>query len=131
MSSSNIIISEDLISQKIKLLCELKDMSLWRKSSRKNNVDIYTFTGEGNNTGFMGIAELPYNPETIIQALSKPEISFDCNPFGDKMEVLEDVDEDTKILYMKFKGMMLVNGRDFVVCSKKVLINDTNSKGKL
>jgi len=44
------------------------------------------------------------------------------------MEVLEQIDEDTLIIYMKFKGMMMVSGRDFVLCCKLISFEDPTSK---
>ena len=122
----------EIIKQKTKLLAELKDLSNWKKSTKKNGVEVLTYNGdEGNYTGLMGVMELPFNHNDIFQALCEPEIPFNANPFADRMEVLENIDDDTMVIYMKFKGMMLVNGRDFILLSSKVLIDDQNSPSKL
>ena len=59
-------------------------MNNWKKSSKKNDVEVYTYNIEGNYTGFMGISELQYSAEDIMHVLNKPEIPFSCNPFGEK-----------------------------------------------
>ena len=68
--------------------------------------------------------EISYNHKDIIHALNNPEFSFKINPFGEKMEIIERIDNDTVILYMKFKGMLIVSGRDFVFWNRKTLIED-------
>ena len=113
------------------MLAELKDLSNWKKSTKKNGVEIFTYNGkeEGNYTGLMGIMELPFNHNDIFEALCIPEIPFNANPFADRMEVLERINDDTMVIYMKFKGMMLVNGRDFILQATRVSIQDANSIG--
>lgn len=78
----------------------------------------------------MGVAEFPYNYEVIMAALKDPEIPFKANTFADKLEILEDVGENTKILYMRFKGMLMVAGRDFVNCSTITYMKEKDRQGK-
>lgn len=102
----------------------------WKKTTTKNGVEIFTLDGEGNQTGIMGVAEFPYNYEVIMAALKDPEIPFKANSFADKLEILEDVGENTKILYMRFKGMLMVAGRDFVNCSTITYMKEKDRQGK-
>ena len=117
-------VDDELLQQKIELFCNLRDPKKWAKSMTTNGVDVFTFIGEGNQTGVMGTTKMPYNHEDIINALNDPKIPFKANPFGEKMEIVQRIDLNTVILYMKFKGMLIVSGRDFVIFSKKIQIND-------
>lgn len=117
--------------EKYAQLLDLKEESKWTKSTTKNEVDIYTYSGEGNATGIMGISKFAYNYKVIMAALQEPEISFKANPFGEKLDILEKSQDGANILYMKFKGMFLVSGRDFVVWNKVVPIIDKNGTGML
>jgi len=104
-----------LLHQKLTLFQEMLHSPNWNKCTAKNGVEISTFNGEGNQTGFFGSTEVPYGNETIINVLSIPEIPFESNSLHDEIKVLERIGEKTVILYMKFKGMLMVSGRDFVI----------------
>lgn len=95
----------------------------WKKSTTKNSVEIYTYNGEGNQTGIMGILEVPYDNRVVMEVLKDPHIPFEANPFHDEIKILEQ-NEDLTVLYMKFKGMLMVSGRDFDLCNVSTHINE-------
>lgn len=91
----------------------------WKKSTTKSGVEIFTYETTGSESGIMGVCEVPYNYKVIMNALSNPEIPFKANPFGDKFEII-----DGPVIYMKFKGMLMVAGRDFVLSQHIATIKD-------
>jgi hypothetical protein len=88
----------------------------WKKSTTKNSVEIFTYNGEGNQTGIMGVTEIPYDNRVVMEVLKDPHIPFEANPFHDEIKILEQ-NQDLTVLYMKFKGMLMVSGRDFGLCN--------------
>lgn len=94
---------------------EYKDLSKWKKATTKDKVDVYSYSGDRNLTGLMGIMESPHPYESIMTVLADPDNLMKINSLSEEHKILEEIDNDTKIMYMKYKGMFVVSGREFVV----------------
>lgn len=101
----------------------------WKKYSNKNGIEIKTYEGKGNLSGIFGTIKLPYNNEVILEVVKKTEEIFKINNFADEIKILEKYGERTIACYMKFKGMLMVSGRDFIVWDTQTYMIDHSEKG--
>lgn len=116
------------MQEKFRLFPEMLYSERWKKSSKKNGVEISVYEDEAY-TGIKGSLEFPYNYKIVNKVLNQPEIPFKANVFHDHLDILETF-ENTKIAYMKFKGFLMVDGRDFITSNTSTYMYDENSQGK-
>jgi hypothetical protein len=106
-------VDEDILREKLALFVETFKSENWKKQTTKNGIEVFVWDA-GSHSGIKAGLEVPYNNEVVMKVLSNPEIPFKANFFGDYLEELEDVGPTSKFIYMRFKGLLMVAGRDFV-----------------
>jgi hypothetical protein len=114
------------MQEKFKSFPEMFYSEDWKISTKKNGVEISVFEGE-TYTGIKGSIELPYNNEVVGKVLNQPEIPFKANVFHDHLDILQTC-ENSIILYMRFKGFLMVAGRDFITLNTSTYMYDENSQ---
>lgn len=106
--------SNSQFQEKLSLFQEMSDESKWKKATTKQKVTVYTYIGENNLTGLMGVVELPYSYEAIMATLSDPENLMEINNLSEHYEIVDTINNDLQVMYMRYKGFMMVSGREFV-----------------
>ena len=117
-------LTQELVTEKLELYELMDSDKYWKKATSKGACDVFVYDGPTSHTGLMGRMEYDYSFETIMRVLADPQNQMDINSFSESHEVLETVNTDTVILYLKFKGMLMVSGRDFVVSQQRVTFSD-------
>ena len=119
------------LEEKFKLFTQTYNSETWWKNySNKNGIELKVYEGEGSHSGVFGTYEIPYNNDVIMQVISQPELCLKMNSFGEKFEHIEKLGELTNIWYMKFKGLLMVSGRDFICLTTQTTMLTKGEEGK-
>jgi hypothetical protein len=67
----------------------------------------------------MGECTYPYSFESIMSIVTDPKYLFEISPLAEEIEHIDHLEDLTDVTYMKFKGMFIVSGRDFITASRR------------
>ncbi|CAI2387246.1 unnamed protein product [Moneuplotes crassus] len=127
----NSIVTEELIQQKLQFFQDCaRNEEKWKKHSTKNGVELKLYSGEGNHTGVYGKTIMPYNTQFILDVLGDHKKTFNTNQYAEEIEILEKFGENCIVAYMRFKGLLMVSGRDFVVAQVQTTMTDPDNKAE-
>lgn len=129
---NNSIVTEEIIREKLQVFQDCaRDEERWKKHSTKNGVELKLYSGEGNHTGVYGKTIMPYSTQFILDVLGDHQKTFKTNQYGEEIRILEKFGEKCVVAYMRFKGLLMVSGRDFIVAQVQTTMVDPDNRGKL
>mmetsp|Transcript_5231 Transcript_5231/g.4416 ORF Transcript_5231/g.4416 Transcript_5231/m.4416 type:complete len:218 (+) Transcript_5231:28-681(+) len=99
----------------------------WVKYDEKDGITVYTKKSESGLNCVKGEGVLNFNANVIEDFAFRSETKTLCDDGCEESTSLETFGDDTKFEYLKYKGKLLVSGRDFVNVSHKY----TDSEGRI
>ena len=99
----------------------------WAKYDEKEGVIVYTMKSESGLNCIKGEATFNFNANVVEEFVFRSETKTKCDDGCEESKALESFGDDTKFEYLRYKGKLLVSGRDFVNVSHKY----TDSEGRI
>ena len=99
----------------------------WTKYEEKEGVTVYTMKSESGLNCIKGEAVLDFNANVVEEFVFRPETKPRCDDGCEESTAIESFGDDIKFEYLRYKGKLLVSGRDFVVCTHKF----TDEEGRI
>ena len=91
----------------------------WAKYDEKDGITVYTMKSESGLNCVKGEGTLNFNANVVEEFVFRSETKPLCDDGCEESTALETYGDDTKFEYLRYKGKLLVSGRDFVNASHK------------
>ena len=99
----------------------------WEKYDEKDGITVYTKKSDSGLNCVKGEGVLNFNANVIEDFAFQSETKPKCDDGCEESVCLESYGDDIKFEYLRYKGKLLVSGRDFVNVSVKY----TDSEGRI
>jgi len=93
----------------------MMNLENWELMSDRDGIPIYTYEGENNLTGMYGTVEIDACFEAIMHYTSNGEDIISWNPMAEEVQIIDDLDYDTKVGAISYRGLLIVAGREVIV----------------
>ena len=99
----------------------------WTKYDEKEGITVFTKKSETGLNCVKGEGVLNFNANVVEEFVFRSETKPLCDDGCEESITIESYGDDTKFEYLRYKGKLLVSGRDFVNVSHKY----TDSEGRI
>ena len=105
-------------------LIKFSDSDAWVKYDEKDGVTVYTQKSESGLNCVKGEGWVDFNANVLEEFVFSPDTKPKCDESCEEAHFIENYGDNSKFEYLKYKGKLLVSGRDFVTASYKQTIED-------
>ncbi|CAI2380657.1 unnamed protein product [Moneuplotes crassus] len=99
----------------------------WEKYDEKDGITVYTMKSESGLNCVKGEGVLNFNSNVIEDFAFQSETKPKCDDGCEESSIIESFGDDIKFEYLRYKGKLLVSGRDFVNVSVKYVDSEGRS----
>ncbi|CAI2370281.1 unnamed protein product [Moneuplotes crassus] len=117
-------VDQKLLQEKIDLFEQYAKKDEWSEVTTRGDSFVGSWAGDNNLTGLYGSTIANGCFEELMDLCGNIEEVRRYNSLVDTITVLEDIDMDTKVAFMRFKGILIVSGREFMVLVKRHTMKD-------